>query len=172
MSLSRRQFAYVASLCVVAHAARPSLFAQDGAQAASGTFTEEGAATLANLSLRDFELLIGERFSIGLSGRSLGKLTLIAAAATETVKPSNMPRLAGQVARPEPVRALAGFSLRFQGSGGTLPQDTYSMQQGGLGTFPLFLVPEGPGGSEHPTYLAIFTRFADSAPNMPIARAQ
>jgi hypothetical protein len=170
LSLSRRQFVYVASLSVVANAAGPRLFGQDEAQAASGTFTEEGAATLSNLSLRDFELLIGERFSVSLSGRSLGKLTLITATATDPVKPSHLPRLIGQVA--EPSRALAGFSLRFQGAGGTLPQDTYTMRQGGLGTFPLFLVPEGPAGSDRPTYLAIFTRFADSAPNMPIAPSQ
>jgi hypothetical protein len=172
MSLSRRQFVYVASLSVFASASSPSLFAQDEAHEASKAFTEEGAAILGNLSLRDFELLIGDRFSISLSGRSLGKLTLIAATAIDPVKPSQMPHMAGQVAQPEPGRALAGFSLRFQGAGGTLPQDTYTMQQSGLGTFPLFLVPEGPGGSEHPTYLAIFTRFADSAPNMPIAPSQ
>jgi hypothetical protein len=172
MSLSRRQFVYVASLSVVAHAAGSSLFAQDEAQAASTTFTEEGAAIVANLSLRDFEMLIGERFSISLPGRSLGKLTLIAATATPPVKPSPIPRMAGKVAQPEPGPALTGFSLRFQGAGGTLPQDTYTMKQGGLGTFPLFLVPEGPGGSDHPTYLAIFVRFADPAPNTPIVPSE
>jgi hypothetical protein len=173
MSLSRRQFVYVTSLCVAASAASSSLFAQDEAHAASGRFTEEGAATLANLSLRDFEMLIQARFSVSLSGRSLGKLTLIEATATDPIKPSHMPHLAGQMTRPESGRTLAGFSLRFQGAGGTLPQDTYTMQQSGLGSFPLFLVPEGPVGSDHPTYLAIFTRFADSAPNnMPITIAQ
>jgi hypothetical protein len=172
MSVSRRQFVYVASLSAVATAAGPFLFAQDEARAANETFTEEGAAALANLSLRDFEWLIGERFSISLSGRSLGKLTLIKATTLDPVKPSRVPRAAGQVAQPEPGVAIAGFSLRFQGAGGTLPQDTYTMQQSGLGTFPLFLVPEGPGGSDRPTYLAVFTRFAGPAPNMPIAKSE
>jgi hypothetical protein len=156
MSLSRRQFVYVASLSVVANAASPSLFAQDKAQAASETITDEGSATLATLSLRDFEGLIGARFSISLSGRSLGKVTLIAATAAEPVQG----------------RALEVFSLRFRGAGGTLPQDTYLMEETSLGTFPLFLVPEGPRGSAHPTYVATFTRFADSASNSPIAPSE
>jgi hypothetical protein len=172
MSLSRRQFVYVASLSVVATAASRSLFAQDEAQAASETITEEGAAILGNLSLRDFEWLIGERFSISLAGRSLGKLTLIAATAADPVKPSHTGRMAGEAAHPAPGRALTIFSLRFQGAGGTLSQETYTMQQAGIGTFPLFIVPEGPGGSSRPTYLAIFTRFAGSAPTTPTAPSE
>jgi hypothetical protein len=168
MSLSRRQFVYVASLSMVASAANTSLFAEDEAKAASETFSEEASATLGRLSLKDFEPLIGDRFSISLAGRSLGKLTLIAATAMEIPKPSHIPHMVGDAAPPVPGRALTGFSLRFQGAGGTLPQDTYTMRQGGLGSFPLFIVPEGPG-SDRPTYLATFTRFADSALNMPIA---
>ena len=61
MSLSRRQFVYVTSLSVVATSAGSSLFAQNEAQEASETFTEEGGAILANLSRKDFEWLIGER---------------------------------------------------------------------------------------------------------------
>jgi hypothetical protein len=172
MSLSRRQFVYLTSLSVVATSAGTSLLAQSEAQDASKTFTEEGAAILANLSLRDFEWLIGERFSISLSGLSLGKLTLIAATAQDPVKPSHFSHMAGKVAVPATGRALEGFSLRFQGAGGTLPQDTYMMQQGGIGTFPLFLVPEGPGGSNRPTYLAIFTRFANTAPNTRVSQSE
>ncbi len=170
MSLSRRQFVYVASLSVVATSASPSLLAQDESKAVSETFTDEGTATLATLSLRDFEGLIGARFSISLPGRPLGKVTLIAAAAADPVKPTQMMHVAGQVVVPVPGRALEGFSLRFQGAGGTLPQDTYLMEESSLGAFPLFIVPEGPGGSNRPTYVAIFTRFADSAPSMPIAQ--
>jgi hypothetical protein len=172
MPLSRRQFVYVASLSVVATSASPSLFAQDEAKVAKETVTDEGAATLATLSLRDFEGLIGERFSISLLGRSLGKVTLIAVTATDAVKPSHIPHAAGQIVKPVPGRKLEGFSLRFQGTGGTLPQDTYIMQESVLGAFPLFLVPEGPGGSARPTYIAVFTRFADSLSNMPIVPSE
>jgi hypothetical protein len=154
MSLSRRQFAYVASLSMLAGAASSSVFAEDQSEAANETYSEEAVATLGRVSVHDFEWLIGERFSISLAGRSLGKLTLIAATATV---PPKAPRI-----------ALTGFSLRFQGAGGTLPQDTYTMRQGGLGNFPLFIVPEGPG-SDRPTYTAILTRFADSALNAPTA---
>jgi len=168
MSLSRRQFVYGASLSVVAASTGSFLFAEDEALQVAELYSEEGTATLSSLSLRDFEWLIGERFSIGLPGRSLGKLTLIAATPQDPIKPTHASHIAGRIAEQAPGRALAGFSLRFQGAGGTLPQDTYIMKQGSLGTFPLFLVPEGPGGSNRPTYLAIFTRFADLAPNARI----
>jgi len=82
------------------------------------------------------------------------------------------PHKAGAVAQPAPGRALTSFSLRFQGAGGTLAQDTYTMAQAGVGTFPLFIVPEDPGGSGRPTYLAVFTRFAGSAPTMPNAPSE
>ena len=166
MSLSRRQFVYVASLSVVTTAAGPSLFA---APAASKTITDAGAEALGSFSLRDFEGLIGDRFSISLNGRSLGQLVLIAATATASptatspVKSSQISHVAGPVATPVPSRPLIGFWLRFQGSGGALPQDTYLMEDSVLGAFPLFLVPEGPGGSKHTTYLAFFTRFAAPA---------
>ena len=172
MSLSRREFVYVTSLSVIAASACPSLLAQDEAHAASETITDEGSATLANLSLRDFEWLVGERFAISSPGRSLGKLTLIAAAASDPIKNSQVARVGGHAAAPVSGRALTSFMLRFQGAGGTLPQDTYILQQGSLGTFPLFLVPEGPGGSNRPTYVAIFVRFADSAASKAIASAQ
>ena len=171
MSLSRRQFVYVASLSVVASAVSSSAFAEDQADATSATFSDEAAATLGSLSLRDFETLIGERFAISLAGRSLGKLTLIEATATQPPKPAHPSRVAGEVVQPIPERPLIGFSLRFQGSGGKLPQDTYLMEQAGLGSFPLFIVPEGPR-SDRPTYLAIILRFSDSASNTPIARSE
>ena len=164
MSLSRRQFVYVASLSAVAAAANPSLFAQEEAQTAGEAITEEGSAIVANLSLKDFQWLVGERFSISSPGKKLGKLTLIEATVLDPVKPSHAAHLAGQAVAPARGPAVSGFSLRFQGAGGTLPQDTYIMSQSGIGTFPLFMVPEGPGGSSHPTYLAIFTRFAGPAP--------
>ena len=169
MSLSRRQFVYVASLSAVAASASPSLFAEDEAQQATETVTDEGSATLANLSLKDFAWLIGERFSISSPGRKLGKLTLIEATDADAAKPSSVSHAAGHVAALGHGPALTTFVLRFQGAGGTLPQDTYIMSQSGLGTFPLFLVPEGPGGSNRPTYIAVFSRFADPSLNKPAA---
>jgi len=168
MSLSRRHFVYVASLFTLASAASPSVFAQDEAETASKTFSDEAVAILGNLSVHDFEFLIGERFSISLAGKSLGKLTLIEAAEMAPPKSSQAARTVGRLVRSTPAPALTSFSLRFQGAGGTLPQDTYTMQQSGLGTFPLFLVPEGPKSSR-PTYLAIFTRFAGATPSSPVA---
>jgi hypothetical protein len=168
MSLSRRQFVYVASLSMLAGAASSPVFAEEQFESASETYSEDAVATLGRISVHDFEWLIGERFSVSLAGRSLGKLTLIAATVTVPPKPPRTARMIGDAAQPLPGRALTGFSLRFQGAGGTLPQNTYTMRQAGLGNFPLFIVPEGPG-SDRPTYMAIFTKFADSAPNMLIA---
>jgi len=172
MSLSRRQFVYVASLSAVAAAANPSLFGQEEAQAASEAISEEGSGILANLSLKDFQWLVGERFSISSPGRKLGKLTLIEATTVDAIKPSTVSRVASHVAALGHGPAITGFMLRFQGAGGTLPQETYIMSQGGLGTFPLFLVPEGPGGSNRPTYLAIFTRFVGPAPTAQTTPSQ
>jgi hypothetical protein len=157
-------------MSVIAASASPSLLAQNRAQAAAETFTDEGSATLANLSLQDFQWLIGERFSISSASQKLGKITLIAATELDPFKPSRIPQLADQ--------AISGFQLRFQGAGGTLPQDTYILQQGSMGKFPLLLVPEGPGAnqgpaeSSHPTYLAVFTRLANAAQYKPTTPAQ
>src|SRR5580658_5457201 len=126
MSLSRRQFVYVASLSAVAASARPSLFAQDEAQA-SEAITDEGSALLANFSLKDFQWLVGERFSISSLGRKLGKLTLIEVTDPDAAKPSSASHTAGHVAALGHGPALTTFVLRFQGAGGTLPQDTYIM---------------------------------------------
>jgi len=112
---------------------------------------------LATFSLRDFEGLIGARFAISLSGRSLGKVTLIAAAAADPGKPSHSPS-----------RVLESFLLRFQGAGATLPQDTYLMEETSLGAFPLFLVPGGPGGSLRPTYLHEICRICFEYADRPV----
>lgn len=165
MSLSRRQFVYVTSLAAVAASAGPSLLAQDDSLPVSEMFSEEGSAIVANLSIEKFQWLIGERFSISSPGQKLGKLTLVAAMPPDPVKPSHASATVPSV-------ALTGFLLRFQGKGGTLPQDTYTMQQSGLGTFPLFIVPEGPGGSDRPTYIATFTRFANRSLNVRIAPSE
>ena len=57
------------------------------------------------------------------------------------------------------MRPLTAFSLRFQGSGGLLPQETYTVSQPALGSFPLLLVPCALGAAT-PTYTATFTQFA------------
>lgn len=100
MSLSRRKFVYVASLSAVAAAATPSLFAQDEVSAAKETITDEGSDALANLQLKDFEWLIGERFSISSPKQKLGKLTLIAASLPDPVKPTRVAHAGAQFAAP------------------------------------------------------------------------
>ncbi|MGD0829808.1 MAG: hypothetical protein ABR907_02615 [Terracidiphilus sp.] len=141
MSLSRRHFVQLASLSLLAGAAFPAALAQE---AEDQRFSPENMAAFEGLSRQSFEPYIGERFSISLSGKSLGRLTLIEVA---EIKPAAASQL----------RPFTAFSLRFQGSGGLLPQETYTLSQPAFGSFPLLLVPCAEGAAK-PTYTAIFTQ--------------
>jgi hypothetical protein len=153
MSLSRRHFVQLGSITLLAGTVLPAAFAQE--ESGDETFSPEKLATLDGVSRQAFEPYLGERFAISQEGQSLGKLTLIeikeittpASAAAKTLKKNAA------------AQALMGFALRFQGSGGMLPQGTYTFSQPALGTFPLFIVPAGPG-VKPPTYTAIFNKLA------------
>ncbi|MGO9777959.1 MAG: DUF6916 family protein [Terracidiphilus sp.] len=152
MSLSRRHFIQLSSISLLAGAVLPAAIAQDKND--DETFSAERIAALDGISRQDFEPYIGERFAISQPGRSLGKLTLIEVrdlTSTSTGANSSKTNAAAQ--------ALTGFALRFQGSGGTLPQGTYIFSQSYLGEFPLFLVPAGPDVQQR-TYTAIFNKLA------------
>ena len=154
MSLSWRHFVHLASLSVLAGAALPSAFAQEEAE--DDTFSPDNMASLDGVSRQTFEPYIGDRFGVSRAGKSLGKLTLIEVRDTKpgAAKPG------GKSTAPRSQRALTGFALRFQGSGGMLPQETYILSQAALGKFPLLLVPAAPGANP-PTYTATFTMFAE-----------
>jgi hypothetical protein len=152
MSLSRRHFIQLGSLSLLAGAALPAAIAQ--VETDDETFSQEKMAALDGVSRQAFEPYVGERFAISQAGRSLGKLTLIEVrelTSASTGANSSKTNAAAQ--------ALTGFALRFQGSGGTLPQGTYTFSQPALGEFPLFLVPAGPDVQPR-TYTAIFNKLA------------
>lgn len=149
MSLSRRHFVQLGSLSLLAGAVLPAAFAQDGTD--DETFSPERVAALDGISRQDFEPYLGERFAVSLAGRSLGKMTLI------EVRELTVSTAKGKNAAA--TQALTGFALRFQGSGGTLPQGTYTFSQSYLGEFPLFIVPAGPDVQPR-TYTAIFNKRA------------
>jgi hypothetical protein len=152
MSLSRRHFIQLGSISLLAGAALPAAFAQE--ETDDDTFSPERMATLNGISRQAFEPYIGERFAISQAGQSLGKLTLI-----EVRELTSASTGANTSKTNAAARALTGFALRFQGSGGTLPQGTYIFSQPALGEFPLFIVPAGPDVQPR-TYTAIFNKLA------------
>jgi hypothetical protein len=154
MSLTRRKFVEVASLSVLAGAAIPAGFAQEGVGADDDPFSAENLLALNDLTQKKFERYIGERFAIRNAKRALGSLTLLA---VEPAPPA--PTQASPMVSHGPkavTKTLASYSLRFRGSGGELPQGTYTFRNAGLGSFPLFIVPAGPHATP-PTYTAVFT---------------
>jgi len=160
MSLTRRLFVRSATLSVLAGAAMPAVRAlplnsdDDDAGDNSAVFSPGMLAV--------FEHLVGEKFAISRSGRRLGRLTLISAQAFQTPAPArNNVRMVGQVPTAKS-RSLVGFNLRFQGSGGLLPQDTYLLEHASLGNFRLLLVPAAPEATPH-TYTAVFNFLGKAA---------
>ncbi|MGA3372191.1 MAG: hypothetical protein ABSC48_10570 [Terracidiphilus sp.] len=152
MSLSRRHFVHLTSLSLLAGAALPSAFGQ--MEAEDETFSPENMASFDGISRQIFEPYVRERFTLSRAGKSLGRLTLIEVSELTSATTASTARGALSAGR-----ALTSFALRFQGSGGQLPQETYLLEQRALGKFPLLLVPAAPG-AEVLTYTAIFTRFA------------
>ncbi len=154
MSLTRRRFIQTASLSVLASAACPAAFAQSKIEPKDDLFSPEHLTVFNGVSQQTFESLIGESFAVSDAGRSLGSLTLLSVAATTPAPDAT--KLPMVVRLPKPSQeSLTGFSLRFQGSGAALEQGTYTLEQGTLGSFPLFIVPAG-SGVKPPTYTAIF----------------
>lgn len=160
MSLTRRRFVEVASLALLSGAVIPAAFAQDGVEANEETFSAEHLLALSEASRNAFERLVGERFAIRNTKRALGYFTLLAVEpAPLSAAPSK--NMVGRVPPAQP-KSVSGFALRFRGSGGELAQGTYTFRNAALGSFPLFIVPAGPGVAP-PTYTAVFSSLGESA---------
>lgn len=161
MSLSRRRFVRAATLSLLAGAAAPFLTAQS-LSAAQDTFSPGNLTILGGLSKSDFDSLIGERFTVSSGHRKLDSLRLISV--NETKPTPAYGETPGSTARltKTPRQTVTGFTLRFAGSAAPLPQDTYTVENGNLGRFALFLVPSGPGAPAN-TYTATFSYLAAPA---------
>jgi len=154
MSLTRRRFIETASLSLLASAALPAAFAQRNSELMNETFSPDRLTVFNGVSLQTFQRLIGERFSVSSNGRSLGSLTLLSVTSSASAPAVAKITMTGRV--PAPAQQVSSnFYARFQGSGATLPQDTYTLRNAGLGAFALFIVPSGPGVAS-PTYTAVF----------------
>jgi len=151
MSLTRRRFIETGSISLLASAALPKMFALS---ASDSRFSAEDIVVLDSVSQQTFTRLIGESFAVSLNGASKGSLTLIAVTSASSTLTTPKTRQAASVSSllsPAP----AGYSIRFQRSGSPLTQETYTLHNDGIGTFPLFIVPAGPGAAPD-TYTAIF----------------
>jgi hypothetical protein len=156
MSLSRRHFVHLTSLSLLAGAVLPCAFAEEEGE--EETFSPENLAGFDGISRQTFEPYVRERFAISRAGRSLGRVTLIEVTEmTPGATGSGSQGVKGLALAKG--QALTSFALRFQGSGGQLPQETYVLSQPALGKLPLLLVPAAPG-ADSLTYTAIFTMFA------------
>jgi hypothetical protein len=152
MSLSRRGFIETASLSLLATTILPAALAQPK----NAIFSSNNMGLLAELTEQDFEGLIGGRFTVSGSNGSLGWLTLLSVTTAPPPASASKLRMVGHVP-PLSTQKLTGFSLRFRGTGAALSQGTYTLEFSSLGSFPLFLVPSGPGVNP-PSYTAIFNR--------------
>jgi hypothetical protein len=143
----------------------PVAFAASAGSQNDPRFNDSNLAALDNLSLEFFEPWLGAKFKASSPARQT-TLTLISAAGfpaepagSSASTPPNR-NATGKVLSGLPPEAssgakVKGFSLRFQGSGSILPQDTYTLSNSAVGIFSVFLVPCGKAGAA-PAYTAIF----------------
>lgn len=165
MPISRRRFVRSAALSALAGAALRTAWAQSGVASQDDTFKAENLVALNGLSMQSFQSLAGESFAVSSGNRALGSMTLLsvtafALPATPSTKMHVL--VVGPVPR-TPAQTLSSFSVRFQGSGAALPQGTYTLANSSLGSFPLLLVPSGPGSSPN-TYTAVFNLLMTTGP--------
>jgi hypothetical protein len=158
MSLTRRNFVQAASISLLAGAAFPAAFAQTGSEK-DETFSPEHLTIFNGVSAETFQRFVGEGFAVSSAGKSLGALTLLSVDARTAAPKGLNVHMVGRVPQ-HTGQVSAGFTLRFKGSGDQLPQDTYTFRNAGLGSFPLFIVPAGPGVAP-PTYTAVFSFMAE-----------
>jgi hypothetical protein len=161
MSLTRRNFIETGTLSLIASVAAPGLLAENAPlrslmQVEEARFTPESIAQLESTNEIAFTRCVGESFSVNFNGAPLGSLTLISVASISAAPPPSTLRTPFAVRKPiTPLQSIMAFSVRFQGSGQHLPQETYTFHLDAMGTFPLFIVPAGPEANPD-TYTAIF----------------
>ena len=161
MDPTRRLFLRDAALSVIVASVAAPAFAQKPIIPRNEIFAPENLSTLDGISAQVFEPWIGSSFRVSSGNKSMGSLILLSVleAGSETKNIASNPSLVrrvGQVPQATSGLAVTSFSLRFQSSRATLPQDTYLLSHEWLGTFPLLLVPSGLSGT-HTTCTAVFS---------------
>jgi len=139
MPVTRRRFLSQASVTVLASAVMPAAIAQS-----SSPFFD-------NISAETFTPFVGDRFNVSLNGVSRGFMTL-----TGVVQSPPPPAVTSPSGAKISAPSMNTFRLNFhRGGQAPLTQDTYTMSQISLGSFPLFLVPLAVNGATS-TYVAVF----------------
>ena len=158
MTISRRHFLHTASLTVIAGTVLPGALAQSAQSLNDDRFNPDQLSILNRVSPLTFKPFIGEAFDATLAGEFKDRLILLAVNQPDPGKQETKVagvRFVGPVPKPSQ-QATQNFSLHFQGSSAALKQDTYTMEHASLGSFPLFIVPAGPGAPST-TYTAFFS---------------
>ena len=141
MAVSRRHFLELGSM----FAASVAVTTNGIAQAAGGSSGSrgQGRTSLRAMTQDTFNPLIGNSFLISTANSALIPVVL-----TSVKEPP-------ATAAP-PVTDAFTLSFRSLPSGDPLPQGTYVFRHAALGSFPLFIVPSGPGAPR--SYSAVFNR--------------
>ena len=141
MSISRRSFVQMASVAAIA--------AGTVGKSALIVFAQDSATDpLSNYTQATFIQYINSIFR--LHGFRTVDVTL---EKVEDTLPATVSRTGGR----------ESFVLHFRGGGVQLPQDTYTVEHPALGTFKLFLVPNGVDENGAQSHVATFNRLAHSA---------
>jgi hypothetical protein len=151
MTLSRRNFVRQAAFAAFAGASLRGSLAQT-------------PAGLTSISRKNFEALIGQRFSVADGETAAGTITLMAVEDLTPGKPADSMRskVGRWMPRSSPTQPIDCFALRFEGFGPELEQKTYAVRCARMGGMSVFLSSAKTGGSPlH--YSAIFCLLGDEA---------
>lgn len=140
MAVSRRHFLELGSMFAASVAVTTNGIAR-AAVGASGSPGQGGGANLLTMNQHTFHPLIGDAFLIRTQTSALIPVVLA------SVKES-------PAAGTPPLTDAFTLSFRSLASGNPLPQGTYVFRHAALGSFPLFIVPSGPGAAR--SYSAVF----------------
>lgn len=150
MNISRRRAIQLASFTAFATAAGRA-FADDGSK--DTVFSDQNLALYENISAATFEPWVDTPFNLSGPNGASSRLVLRAVSDLSTLDPPAESAGTKGNGTSSPTK-VAGFMLKFIGTGKALPQNTYVLTNSGLGSFAAFLVPsDGPG---QPKYTAVF----------------
>ena len=160
MNPTRRSFLQAAVMAALTSKLSLVAFAQERVKNQTEVMDDESLSIFDGVSPETFEQWIGSSFQLSLKGKQVGTLVLMSVKKTNSTEGLNTAKAARSSNGP----SIASFSLRFRGTGNALLQDTYTLSHSWLGTFPLFLVPSGPGAKQS-TYTATFNVLNSSKSN-------
>jgi len=153
MPVSRRIF-IASAQTLLAAAALPMKFF--GAASNLGLPPE---ANLLTATKATFQPLVNSSFTVGGSGPlTRNWLTLLSVEEMSSAQPAKPTTASASKTRATAPTVVDTFALRFYGTGESLPQGTYELENRKLGTFSLFIVPSGPS-----TYTAIISHVQSGA---------